>query len=59
MDKNKCIDWIDANQQELCENFIKSKKLKDEFDEYCVEEYNEMKALEGDHIYDGWKDRKL
>jgi hypothetical protein len=46
MDKNKYIDWLDWNYNELVKEFIANKG--EEFHKYCEEEYNNSTCDIGD-----------
>jgi len=56
MDKDKMIEWIENNEQELLDGFLKDKSLKDEFDEYCMQQYDENEQCQADAMYDAMKD---
>jgi len=56
MDKDKMIEWIDNNEQELIEGFLKDHSLKDEFDAYCLQQYEYEEQNEGDAVYDAMRD---
>ena len=39
MDKDRFIEWFDLNYYELAENYLEEKGLRQDFHEFCEEEY--------------------
>ena len=56
VDKDKMIEWIDNNEEELIEGFLKDHTLKDEFNAYCMAEYELNEQVEADARYEAYKD---
>ena len=48
--------WIDCNYDELVETFLKEKSLVDEFDEFCILEYEEAERGRADNLLDAHKE---
>jgi hypothetical protein len=39
MNKNKYVDWLEENESDLREKYIKGRNMEDDFYDFCIQEF--------------------
>ena len=60
MSNDAFVKWLESKDEiNLHEKFLEQEKLKDKFESYCFEKWQEETADKSDYLYECERDRKM